>query len=127
VQFQVDEKGSTATSLTIRGQAADNATTFSTATGNVSSRARTTSAVAWSPPAWTTIGQAGAGQRTPNLAPIVQEIVNRPGWASGNSLVLIITGTGERTAEAYNGVPSAAPLLQVEYSVGTSTAALGAR
>jgi hypothetical protein len=48
----------------------------------------------------------------------VSEIVTRPGWLSGNALVLIITGTGQRTAEAYNGVPAAAPLLHVEYTSG---------
>jgi hypothetical protein len=30
-------------------------------------------------------------------------------------LVIIVTGTGERTAESYDGNPSAAPLLHVEY------------
>jgi hypothetical protein len=46
---------------------------------------------------------------------VIQEIVNRPGWASGNSLVLLITGSGTRTAEAYDGDPSGAPLLKVTY------------
>jgi len=41
--------------------------------------------------------------------------VNRSGWVSGNSLVLIITGTGTRTAESYNGDAAGAPLLHVEY------------
>jgi hypothetical protein len=34
---------------------------------------------------------------------------------NGNSLVIIITGTGERSAESYDGRPSGAPLLHVEY------------
>ncbi len=46
---------------------------------------------------------------------MIQEIVTRPGWASGNSLAIIITGTGHRTAEAYDGVPARAPLLHIEY------------
>ncbi|HZO19559.1 MAG TPA: Ig-like domain-containing protein, partial [Gemmatimonadaceae bacterium] len=115
VQFQVDETTSIATSLTIQGQATDNAPTFAGSSGNISSRGRTTSAVAWSPPAWPVVGAAGADQQTPSLTSIVQEIVNRPGWNSGNSLVLIISGTGERVAEAYEGLPSAAPLLRVEF------------
>ena len=28
----------------------------------------------------------------------MQEIVNRPGWASGNAMAIIIEGTGNRTA-----------------------------
>ena len=122
VQFQVDETTSIATSLTIQGQAIDNAPTFASSTFNVSSRARTTSAVSWSPPAWTTNGQAGPDQQTPSITSVIQEIVNRPGWSSGNSLALIITGTGERVAESYNGMPAAAPQLRVEYSTGPNSA-----
>ncbi|HSJ44306.1 MAG TPA: hypothetical protein VK923_06460, partial [Euzebyales bacterium] len=51
-------------------------------------------------------GARGAGQRTPNLAAVVQEVVNRSGWTSGNNLALIITGTGRRTAEAFQTAPA---------------------
>jgi hypothetical protein len=60
-------------------------------------------------------GEAGPDQQTPNIASIIQEIVNRPGWSSGNSIVIIVTGTGERTAESYDGNPNGAPLLHLEY------------
>ena len=116
VQFQVDEATSVSTALSIRAQATDNAATFSGSSGSISSRTRTASAVPWSPVPWPTVGQAGVDQQTPSIASVVQEIVNRPGWRSGNSLAIIITGTGRRVAEAYDGVPGAAPLLHVEYS-----------
>ena len=116
VQFQVDETHSGATSLTIAGEATDQAPTFTTANGNISSRSRTTASTAWSPAPWTTVGEAGPDQQTPDIAPVVQEIVSRPGWSSGNALVIIITGSGERTAEAYDGVQAGAPLLHVEYN-----------
>jgi uncharacterized repeat protein (TIGR01451 family) len=116
VQFQADEIGSEATSLIIQGQDIDNAPTFTSATGNISSRSRTTASVSWAPVPWTTIGEAGLAQRTPDITSVVQEIVNRSGWSSGNSLVVIISGTGHRTAESYNGVPAAAPLLHVEFT-----------
>jgi hypothetical protein len=117
VQFIADETDASASSLTIRGQAADNPATFTTGATNVSARPRTTASVAWSPPAWATVGQAGAGQRTPNLAAVVQQIVNRPGWVSGNPLVLIITGSGRRTAEAFDAGPNLAPRLHIDYTV----------
>jgi hypothetical protein len=122
LQFQVDEAGSDSTSLTVQGQAIDNAPGFSTALWNISSRSRTAAGVSWVPPAWTTVGAAGLDQRTPNLSSVIQEIVSRPGWVSGNSLVTIITGTGKRVAEAYEGSPAGAPLLHVEYSTGTPPA-----
>ncbi len=71
----------------------------------------------WSPPAWNVVGEAGPGQRTPDLATIVEEITGRDGWSSGQALTLFISGSGERVAEAFDGSPSAAPLLQVEYTL----------
>ena len=121
VQFQVDETSSGATSLTIEGEDIDNAPTFTSSSGNISSRLRTLANVSWSPVAWNTVGEAGPDQQTPDMSPIVQEIVNRSGWSSSNSLVVIITGTGERVAESYNGDQSGAPLLHLEYSTGPPT------
>ena len=118
VQFQVDEVSTNATNVTVVGQAADNAAAFTTATRNVSSRARTTAAVGWAPAPWPTVGARGADQRTPNLASVVQEIVARPGWASGNALALVVTGTGTRTAEAADSGAALAAVLHVEFSTG---------
>jgi hypothetical protein len=90
---------------------------FTSSSGNISSRIRTATSVSWSPVDWTTVGEAGPDQRTPNIASVIQEIVNRSGWSNGNSLVIIITGTGERVAESYNGDQAGAPLLHVEYGI----------
>ena len=118
VQFQVDEVPSNPTNLTIHGENTLNALTFSSTSGNITSRSKTTASVPWSPAAWSTIGEAGPDQRTPNIASVIQQIVNQGGWTSGNSLALIISGTGERVAESYNGNQAAAPLLHVEFSSG---------
>jgi hypothetical protein len=77
VQFRVDEVTSGAASLTIDGQAADTASTFTATKRNVSARPRTAASVGWQPPPWTTVGQAGPSQRTPDLAAVIQEIVDR--------------------------------------------------
>jgi hypothetical protein len=118
VQFQVDETNSGTTSLRIYGQTSDNAAAFTSADGNVSSRPKTGNYVSWAPPAWTSEGAAGTAQRTPNLKDVLQPIVNRSGWPTngGNALVVIITGTGKRVAEAYDGQASGAPLLHIEYA-----------
>jgi hypothetical protein len=115
IQFQVDELSSVSTSLTIWGEAQDNPATFTTTNHNISSRSKTFAAVAWSPPPWTVEGQAGVDQRSPDLSAIIQEIVNRSGWSEGNSLVIIVGGSGVRTAEAYDGSHAGAPLLHIEY------------
>ena len=98
LQFQVDETNSGSVSLEIRGQNDDNATTFTSSDGNITSRPTTAASVSWAPPSWTSVGATGSGQRTPDLKDIIQEIVNRTGWAANNSLVIIITGSGERPA-----------------------------
>ncbi|MFL5969336.1 MAG: fibronectin type III domain-containing protein, partial [Gaiellaceae bacterium] len=116
LQLEAKETQSEATSLLVQGQAADNAATFTSASGNVSTRPRTAASVAWSPVPWTLIGETAANQRTPDLSAIVQEIVNRPGWTGGNALALIVTGTGHRTARAWDSKPAGAPLLHVEYN-----------
>ncbi|MCI0554706.1 MAG: hypothetical protein L0287_27480, partial [Anaerolineae bacterium] len=59
----------------------------------------------------------GPAQRTPNLASVIQEVVNRPGWASGNAIAVIITGTGKRIAESYEGYSWGAPYLHVRYTL----------
>ena len=115
VQFQVDEVNSDATSITIQGEAADNAGTFTSVGGNISSRPLTAASVEWMPNPWDTVGEAGPDQRTPNIASIIQEVVSRPGWASGNSLVILFSGNGERTAESFDS-GEVAPLLRVEFA-----------
>ena len=117
VQFQANETQSEATALTIQAEAIDDAPTFANSTNNITGRARTGAAVSWNPDPWTK-GEAGLAQRTPGQVPVIQEVVDRTGWASGNSLVIIIDGTGKRVAESYNGDPAAAPLLHVEYVHG---------
>jgi hypothetical protein len=119
VQFAVRDATSADTSLTIRGQSDDNPPTFTTTNGDLSSRGRTAASASWNPPAWTS--GAGPDQRTPSLTAIVREIVNRPGWVGGNSLVIIITGTGDRSARSweYDSVNhSGVPVLHVEFDGG---------
>ena len=115
VQFQVDEKTSGQTELTIRGEAVANGQTFTSAANNISNRTLTANSVGWSPNPWSTVGAAGADQQTTDISAILQEIVALPDWTAGNSVVLIISGTGERVAESYNGSNSGAPLLHVEF------------
>jgi hypothetical protein len=115
MQFQVDEVDSGVTSFVIHGEDIGDAATFSATTNNVTSRETTSASVAWSPAAWTVVGEAGLAQQTPPLVSVIQEIVGRVDWVSGNSLALIVSGSGERTAEAADGDASGAPRLIVNF------------
>lgn len=122
IVFTSDEDQSGSTTVRIRGEASDNAAAFSTATFNISSRADTTAAVTWSSiPAWST-GEVGSDTTTPDIKAIIQEIVNRPGWASGNALVITVDNSGtssgnRRTAEQNSG--SLGAQLNIVYTPST--------
>ncbi|MCA9361368.1 metallophosphoesterase [Candidatus Kaiserbacteria bacterium] len=122
IQFKVDEASSENTVLTIKAEDTNNASTFA-GNGNISARTLTSASVNWVPPAWTTVGQAQTGQRTPNLSSVIQEVVSRSGWSSGNAIAFVITGSGTRVAEAYDGDSAGAPLLHIEYSTVSDTTA----
>jgi uncharacterized protein YjiK len=118
VQFESREIGSSSILLSISGEAQDNPGTFVGTNYNISSRTKTVSAVSWSPPAWTQVNQAGLGQRTSDITTVIQEIISRPGWSEGNSTVILINGTsGRRTAWSFDGLPSGAPRLHIEYTL----------
>ncbi len=119
IEFETDETNSGATSVTIRGEDIDDAPTFNGSNSNISNRTTTSASVAWNNiPAWNTVSER---HLTPDLTSIVQEIVDRTGWSSDNDMVFIITGSGERTAEAYNGEDENAPILRIEFDQTVST------
>jgi hypothetical protein len=122
IQFTVDEASSGSTSLNIYAENSDNAATFRSSSNNITNRKKTVASVKWSPYAWSTVGDAGADQRTPNLKSIVQEVVNRAGWTVSSNLAVLIDGSGARIAEAFDGSESSsAAALFVEYSLGGSS------
>ena len=101
--------------LTIQAQAANNAGAFNLVPFGVSQRPRTTAAVGWNPGPWTVPDEAGPGQRTPNLAALVEEVVTRPGWTPGNAMVVLVQGTGRRQAYSRDQDPAKAARLCISY------------
>ncbi len=60
-------------------------------------------------------GERSGKQRTPSLSSLIQEVVAQPDWQEGNAVAFIITGSGKRVAESYDGDKDSAPVLYVEY------------
>lgn len=116
IQFTVDEASSGAVAIDIYAEAADDAAAFSVA-ADVLSRPATSGSLVWSPADWPVVGATGPDQQTPDLAALVQEVVDRPGWARGNALVLLFEGSGVRVAESFDGSQAGAPALTVEWIV----------
>jgi uncharacterized repeat protein (TIGR01451 family) len=126
VTFRATASSSTAT-MNVYGQDADNALTFTTGSANISGRTSTSATVSWSMGSWT----SGSNHTTADLSTVVQEIVNRTGWASGNALVIMgrmpSGQSTNKTVEAYDNTGTNPPSLTICYVPPVNTApAIGA-
>ncbi|MCB9157679.1 MAG: metallophosphoesterase [Caldilineaceae bacterium] len=99
--------------ISIFGENSVNVAPFDMTPYNLSHRAKTSHNVSWNIGAqWETVGES---HWTPDLTPIVQEIVSQPGWVSGNALAFFFSGAGDRSVVAYNMQPLAAPRLVIHF------------
>lgn len=106
IQFTVDETGDSKSQLEIALEESSNAAPFKETKQNLSARKRIQDTVSWSPPAWSKVGANGTKQMSPELAPLLSQIIDHQNWKSGNSVCFLITGTGTRTARSYRGANS---------------------
>ena len=105
----------------------DNAAAFTTGASNISGRVKTTATVAWDTAA---LGGDGATFfPTPDLTAIVQEIVNRVSWASGNAMAFMIQAGADSARDFapifWDGDANLAPKLIVAYQETPNTVAAG--
>ena len=104
----------------IKGENVDNSLVFTTGNANISSRLQTTDSVTWMGSTNASWGAGAAGsrtaeQRTPELAKLVETIISRAGWLSGNALSFVLFGNGVRNAWSYNGNLNYSPELIIQY------------
>ena len=123
IQFQADETSSDVTNLTIHGEKVANATAFTENDNDISGRTTTNASASWSQEAWTSVGERAAAQQTSDLTAIVQELVNQGTWENGNAMAFIITGSGKRVAESFDG--SRAPALHIEFLTNDAESGTG--
>jgi hypothetical protein len=122
----IGSSGVAACTITIWCQSADDAATFTTASKDVTNRPKTGQSVGWNLPssagvaAWL-IGGRGLNQRTPDLRHVVQEVVDRAGWVSGNGLVFLLHqtdgGLGARQVAARDHASLAPATLTLRYAI----------
>lgn len=105
------------------GNAIDDATTFNTSTQKPESKALTTASVTktytsalWNP-------TTGFGIETVDVAAVVQEIINRGGWASGNALSILAYDNGSANStyigiSTYDSNSARGAKLTIDYTVG---------
>ena len=117
LQFTARE-GSSASdaSLIIQAEDTANALPFLRRNGNITSRPTTKTTISWSPKQWLSRDEASLAQRTPNIAPIIQEVIDRPDWSEGNAIVILIKGEGKRVVKSFDNDPDSSPTLYIEYN-----------
>lgn len=102
----------------LQGEDSDDADTFSDVV-DYDARVKTTASVNWNViPAWT----LDTWYNSPDITTIVQEIVDRAGWDSGNHMAIFWDDHADnsdnlayREAYSYNFLPANAPELYVEW------------
>jgi type IV pilus assembly protein PilY1 len=113
IEFTAVAGSSTNTSLTIDAEDTDDAPVIDAGVANdITLRTGTSASVTWQPSAWTT-GDRGANTTTADISSIVQELVNRSGWAEGNAMLFRFTGSGVRYATPGDSDPAAGPVLRI--------------
>ncbi len=132
LKFEVDETKSGTDPLTVKitGEKSGSSIEFGQTSEayDVSSRTKTTAEVIWAIDSWTTVGDSGAAQTSPDISSIIEEIVACDDWSDGSAITIIIeyvSGDGIRCAEsAQSGVDRAARLI-IDSSVIESNGSLG--
>ncbi len=118
IQFTADEASSATANFNISMEDNTNSPAISNNTFNLSNRNFLTTTVNWNNvPAWNSVGDSGANQRTPNLSPLLNSIISKQGWESGNALTFRIQGDGSRIADTYDGSENNAPRLVITYQL----------
>lgn len=113
--FKPNASNSIWTSLIICAEDSDNAAPFEETPYNISGRTQTLAAINWSSLApWSSIDDSYS---SPDISKVIQEVVNKDDWKANNSLALIVEGSGQRTAESFDGSPNNSPTLVIEYMV----------
>ncbi len=115
ISLAADAVHTEATSMSIYVQAHDDADAFSNGNHDISKRILSADYIRWTGVApWITVNNY---YQTPDLSPLVQQIVGRSGWAANNAMVFVlVTSHGLRQAISYNGNPDYRAVLHIEYA-----------
>ena len=119
VQFAASAAAESApTALAISAELSTNAGTFTAANNDLGGRTFTAAAtdVAWPVDPWVAINDAGPAQQTPDVGPLVQQLVNQAGWTDASAVVLRFAGTGQRSAISFDASNVRAAVLSVTFA-----------
>ena len=113
-----------ATEISIRAELSNDSTTFETSNANISSRPVTANNIDWNEDNdWPISGELIS---TPDISPVIQEVVDQAGWCGSNSLNIImesvgLTSASSRQITAYDTGNGLAPQIIIEYDASSAT------
>jgi|GEM_PF-1251908 len=109
-----EDKGAATTKLNIQGEKAGDSAPFGSGSGNLSTRKKTTTKLPWDGESGLTSWQKNFTYTSPDLTPVIQEIISQKDWATYNNMALLISGTpGRRDANAFKAGPTTAAVLRI--------------
>ncbi len=119
IEFELDATAKNADpfEVYIWAEKTDNAATFDNTQSvpySVSSRSKMIDSIKWTI-ATGDFNVVDSKAQTSNIAPLLQKLVDRTNWASGNAIAFYLKGKGTREVESYDGEPAAAPKLIIKY------------
>jgi hypothetical protein len=116
IQFKSAGNDNDTLDITIYGEDVDDAPSLSTSNNYLSDRTPTTATVSWAPSNWSDNNL----YNTADLSSIIQELIDRDGWSSGNDIVIVFesnnTGQKLRADSGNKGMESDRPELHIEYT-----------
>jgi hypothetical protein len=114
LRLKVSAVSGSSWNMNVYAEASDDCATFSSAS-RPSARPRTGAFTNWQP-------ASSVGWKDVSVTSVVQEVVNRAGWAANNDLCIIVrdnngvTGNQFQYVVSYDGAPTGSAILLVEWA-----------
>ena len=124
IRFTSDQLNTAITEFSIAAENTGNASSFASTVNNISSRSLTSAQVNWHSD--NAFPLSGETINTPDIAAVIQQVVDRSDWCGGNDLALILSatsmsGSSARRALALEEGTGLSPQLVISYDESTAT------
>jgi len=110
---RTDKKGTA--HFNIYGEKSPNPSQFSRFSSDLSERPKTSAKVIWSlKDSSEDVWKSNQVYKSPNIAPVIQEIINQEDWETYNNMALFIDGIGRRDVFSFETSPKTSAILQIQ-------------
>ena len=118
IELTSSAKTSGSGSIRINGENSNNAPALSNSKNSLSGKSLTSNSAIWS---YNTAFASGVTYRSPDISPIIKELMSKSGWTAGNAMTFVLyRSSGNRSFYSNDNSPSKAAKLVIKYK-GNST------